>query len=466
MPALSKLQHQLNCSERVVITFSFLNSGKSASLESNFNSKTIWVYTNNYNRPKSAKEALELLKDYHKGTPDLLSISLRTTKPGIPNAQLKTLAMEAICQVWGIKCPDEAGLKEMKKARTAEQKEIRNKHLSFLTNGQTDQFNALQDSQHENAGSYRNAELAGLKAPNTDFGGLDFQKANFENADLSKSNLSRMQLKEANFKKAKLTSCNAHAMKAIEANFEGADLKSIKMRNANLSRSSMQNANLTKADLSASNLCGTDFSGAVLKDIDLSACIYDNETKFDSGFIPPIEMVWKGTGPAPSAVKRREARDSSGMSIEDFMKALEDNVDQSRLSKALSMLKKSSFELYAQVDDEDLVGVIKSQSDPDLVYSCRLNHEGQFCCCTQNLNACGGLRGKLCKHLLVLVIGLAKNGEIEASKIFEWVDNSRDFKPELDGDAMSEVLLRYKGAEAGEIDWRPSETVPEDYYIF
>ncbi|MHB8898287.1 MAG: hypothetical protein ACYC6Y_06030 [Thermoguttaceae bacterium] len=29
-------------------------------------------------------------------------------------------------------------------------------------------------------------------------------------------------------------------------------------------------------------------------------------------------------------------------------------------------------------------------------------------------------------------------------------------KPELDKDVMSETFLRYKGAEAGEIDWRPT----------
>ena len=29
---------------------------------------------------------------------------------------------------------------------------------------------------------------------------------------------------------------------------------------------------------------------------------------------------------------------------------------------------------------------------------------------------------------------------------------------------MSAIFLRYKGAEAGEIDWRPTETIPEDYY--
>jgi hypothetical protein len=29
---------------------------------------------------------------------------------------------------------------------------------------------------------------------------------------------------------------------------------------------------------------------------------------------------------------------------------------------------------------------------------------------------------------------------------------------------MADLFLRYNGAEAGEVDWRPTETIPEDYY--
>ena len=101
-----------------------------------------------------------------------------------------------------------------------------------------------------------------------------------------------------------------------------------------------------------------------------------------------------------------------------------------------------------------------------LIYSCRLAKDGTFACCTQNLNPCGGLRGKLCKHLLVLVIGLTRGEQLDATTVDEWVEASRISKPDLDKDIMSETLLRYKGAQAGEDDWRSTETVPEDYYAF
>lgn len=48
----------------------------------------------------------------------------------------------------------------------------------------------------------------------------------------------------------------------------------------------------------------------------------------------------------------------------------------------------------------------------------------------------------------------------------DWVNNSKQKNPSLDKDRMSEILLKYKGAEAGEIDWRPTETVPEDFFSF
>ncbi len=140
--------------------------------------------------------------------------------------------------------------------------------------------------------------------------------------------------------------------------------------------------------------------------------------------------------------------------------------DGSRLEKALSMLKAEHFQLFSEAREDSLVGVVKSQNDPSLIYACHLSQQGDFSCCTQNLFPCGGLRGRLCKHLMVLIIGLAQNGAIDLETVKQWVTNSVGVRPLLDKDRMSEVLLRYKGMEAGEVDWRPTETIPEDFYIY
>jgi hypothetical protein len=120
--------------------------------------------------------------------------------------------------------------------------------------------------------------------------------------------------------------------------------------------------------------------------------------------------------------------------------------------------------LFNDVGAEVLAGVVKSQTDPDLVYACRIDNEGKYSCCTQNLNICGGLRGSICKHLLVLIIGLVQAGLLDPATIDGWIAKTHGSKPELDKEKMGDIFIRYKGAEAGEVDWRPTETVPEDYY--
>jgi hypothetical protein len=150
--------------------------------------------------------------------------------------------------------------------------------------------------------------------------------------------------------------------------------------------------------------------------------------------------------------------------LPSFIKKLTTNTDKARMDKVTKMLRADRFQLFSDVTPEHVTGVVKSQTDRDLVYACRLDKNGGFFCCTQNLNHCGGLRGALCKHLLVLVIGLANSGQLDPEIAHAWTGASRKTKPALDGDAATATFVRYKGAEAGEVDWRPTETIPEDYY--
>ena len=147
-----------------------------------------------------------------------------------------------------------------------------------------------------------------------------------------------------------------------------------------------------------------------------------------------------------------------------FIAKLTANTDSSRMSKVTKMLRADRFELFSDVSSDSVTGVVKSQTDRSLLYACRLSSSGSFFCCTQNLNHCGGLRGALCKHILVLVIGLAQSGQLDPGLAHLWSAASRKHKPALNSDAATATFVRYKGAEAGELDWRPTETIPEDYY--
>ena len=161
-----------------------------------------------------------------------------------------------------------------------------------------------------------------------------------------------------------------------------------------------------------------------------------------------------------------EVKTTTPLNLTTFMDRLGKTVKATNLDKALKMLQADRFQLFSQVEADALTGVVRSQTDTTLVYSCRLASDGNYSCCTQNLNRCGGLNGGLCKHLLVLIVGLAKAGQIDLASVQQWTFASRSKKAVVDKDTASAIFLRYKGAEAGEVDWRPTETIPEDFYAF
>lgn len=157
-------------------------------------------------------------------------------------------------------------------------------------------------------------------------------------------------------------------------------------------------------------------------------------------------------------------RPAGEMDFDAFLKTVGEKTDPKKLQRALDMLKEERFQLYSKIDDNQLVGVVQSQKKSDLVYSCHLNARGRYGCCTPDLTPCWGMRGELCKHLLVLIIGLVKSDAVPALTLADWVTKIGRKGPNLHNELLSDTLLLYKGAEAGEIDWRPTETIPEDYF--
>lgn len=335
-----------------------------------------------------------------------------------------------------------------------------------------EQLAADREQQHASALKERDALLkkvrkAGIKAWNEideavrnrfDMRGADFSKAQLDKIELP----GRYDLTGANFAGASLQDMWASLGRFPNANFSGANLQRARLFEANLAGAKFTNADLTLSTLSNAKLQGADLTGAALQDAVLNKAEFDQETVFPKGFKIPISMAWKGKGPRPGL--KAVAKAAGSLDFADFVELLNIRVELARMKKASSMLKKEKFQLFAEVTPEALGGIVKSQTDKDLVYSCRLTSTGDFGCCTQNLNPCGGLRGALCKHLLVLIIGLAKAGQLDSATVDHWVNLSLRQKPKVDADAMSATFLKYKGAEAGEIDWRPTETIPEDFY--
>ncbi|HEX5270936.1 MAG TPA: pentapeptide repeat-containing protein [Gemmataceae bacterium] len=315
-------------------------------------------------------------------------------------------------------------------------------------------WNAVPLDRRRAAGGFAGADLSGADLAGADLGGLNFAGAVFDGATLTDGWLLESDLSRASFRHADLTRSWCAGAHFVRANFHGATLRRCNLRGCDCRGATFVGADLDGATLDGADLCGADFSTANLRDAGLDGARYDEKTRWPRGFGARAALVWAGAGDPP-------------IELDLFVKCLARLVDSGRLSRAVEMLKAERFQLYAQVESGALFGVVRSQRDPRVVYSCRLASNGSFACCSQDLAVCLGLRGALCKHVMVLLIGLVRAGEIDPRTAERWVKASHEnlqYAVAIDDDLMSEALLRYRAAQAGQLDWRPTETIPEDYY--
>jgi hypothetical protein len=297
----------------------------------------------------------------------------------------------------------------------------------------------------------RGPDLAGAALTGADLAGLPLAGACFDRAVLVKAWLLEADLKRATFRETNLAEGWCAGANLQGADFTGASLVRANLRGCDCRGAAFKGCDLDEANLGGANLCGADLSLANLRGAVFADTLYDEGTHWPSGFRPPVGLVWAGRGAVPRG-------------LDVFVRRLEFLVDNRRLGRALDMLKAEPFQLYASVEDDEVRGAITSQSEPDTVYSCRLGADGRFACCNHELTACVGMREALCKHLLLLIIGLARTGAVDPEAVERWVQASRQRKPKVEREVMSETLERYQAAQAGKQVWRPTRTVPEDYF--
>ncbi len=462
----TKVELDLGNGERVVLHASGRTHGNRFHPEARSSFLTAeakWGQNESYTVNSFEQGMLAGAQRWSRGTVQLDTVTATGGKCPMKGNALRELAVAAWSEACGI---DAADLATKAQADASARGSMQDAMLSELKGGAAGVANWNARPKHERIkiAKVRPLDLAGCDLRGADFEDCDLSRANLRGADLRKAELKYGKWDKANFGEADFRGATFQSGEARGATFENA-----KMTGCSLEGLSLRNADFRGVDLSKSTMRFVDLHGADLSTATLGASMehvgFDDKTILPKGFEPPLAMEWKGPGPHPALAKSApKAKKAGAMTFDGFLAALANHVHAAKLQKATSMLKAERFQLFAEVKDDSLVGVVKSQSDKDLVYSCRLASDGGFGCCTQNLKPCGGLQGSLCKHLIVLIVGLAKAGQIDAAIADNWINASKLQKPAIDKDAMSETFLRYKGAEAGEIDWRPTETIPEDFY--
>ena len=399
---------------------------------------------------------------------NLETIVLKTSKSPIKGKALKELVIAAIFEGMGSEPRSAEVIKSAGKESSAKSNALKKAVKAELIAGDVKNLNKRPTNERLLASPIKKVDFSNAKLAGAKLTGFEFRQCNFTGANLSKVDLSNGCAANCDFTNANLEEANLTDCDLSKSVFDQTDATKAILSHAHFSHTKFNKANFTNAKFEPAKQRGSytflynvDLSTCKLTGAKFARCIYHEQTRFPEGF--PIKtlkkMKWDGQGLAPD--QRKHLKKAAGpLDFDTFMERLTEITDASRLKKSLKMLKADSFELFSEVEDDRVAGVVKSQSDAKLVYSCTLQQSGEFSCCTQNLNPCGGLRGSLCKHILVLLVGLAKGGELDPTKVDQWINASKLKSPELDKDRMGEVLLKYKGAEAGEIDWRPTETVP------
>lgn len=158
------------------------------------------------------------------------------------------------------------------------------------------------------------------------------------------------------------------------------------------------------------------------------------------------------------------------LNFQSLVVKLQATIDPNRVQKALQMLKTEGYSLFSEHDAKLISGIVSSQTGTSSGYSCMIKHDGSYSCCCDDQYICWGMQGNaICKHILVLLLGLVQTSELDAVTVFKWIQSTIANKPTENDESMNllaKTWLRYKGAMAGELDWRPMETIPEDYYAF
>jgi uncharacterized protein YjbI with pentapeptide repeats len=416
--------------------------------------------------PTFEQGMLNLVDLYSHGKPRIDTVKATAKQCPLKPKELLALARAAWCEALGLPVISDDEWAKRDAASDAATLTLRDEMLAELRGGSKGvaAFNARSDKEREQLGGLKKADFRAAKLARVNLEKLDLQAANFDGAALTDAQFWCATVKGASFRNANAAKASFACVKAADASFEGAKLSSCNLRGASFMRANFRDADLSGSCFDGSNLCGADFTGAKLTKVEFESAKFDAATKFPTGYTPPDAMLWVGDGAHPGKLSRVTTTTAGSMDFAAFLKALGGKVDAARIAKATAMLKAERFQLFADVTDAAVSGIVKSQSDATLLYSCRLGSDGSFGCGTQNAKPCGGLHGALCKHLLVLLIGLTKAGELDAATIDNWVNTSRVQGPTFDKDALAGTFLKYKGAEAGEIEWRPTETIPEDFY--
>lgn len=129
-----------------------------------------------------------------------------------------------------------------------------------------------------------------------------------------------------------------------------------------------------------------------------------------------------------------------------FISHLDRATGDGRMNRARALLREERFILSHEASDEHVGGVVLDNATPPRRHACRIDKDGRYMCCTEDLEPCAQQEGKPCEHLLGLVLLLVQVGIVDASSLSGWIRRTEGKAPSLDQAAMTAAFARCKDA--------------------
>jgi uncharacterized protein YjbI with pentapeptide repeats len=299
--------------------------------------------------------------------------------------------------------------------------------------------------------------------------GCSFRQVTFAGLDLLSWQTADLTADAASFHRTDLLGVSFHGGSFrgtvfVEAGLDHADLQDADLTGADLHGATLYQTNLNGAILAGANLRQADLRGAQMETAqlagaDLTAAEYDRTTRFPPDFLPDRAGMLRrlvAVMPPPAEHSPPEAND---------LDLLQQQIAQdlgSPEADVLFILAEHGYGVLAtEVQPWRVSGVVIEPGNSDRLYCCRLTSAGNFVCGTDKLVLCGRRRRGYCGHLALLLLTLVQRDQLDPQTAIDWLHRRYSPQPRPDRQTLAAILDRFTPTPP---DYRPTETLPEDYY--
>jgi hypothetical protein len=137
-----------------------------------------------------------------------------------------------------------------------------------------------------------------------------------------------------------------------------------------------------------------------------------------------------------------------------------------KIERALVMLGNQRNLLMIKSQKDSLMAVVKSQTTDGIEYATYISETGRYFCCPQDLEYCLGMKGSLCKHIILSLAAACKDGTVPKDTLKKWIQNTQGKHPIIDENMAAGLFVESKMPKDARIGWREIEILPEDMMAF